>query len=124
MAIDYTIYQEQQYVHIIGTGEQTMPEMIAAVDAVANDPGFNSGYNVILDLRNADYTAELRDGDEFVTALKRLMPDFQNLFVLLVPQHLHVLAKLYSVLAAAGGFERMKCTVDINDALEWCDIDK
>ena len=122
MTLDYTIYPEQQYAHVIGIGKQTMPEMIATVDAVGDDPEFNSGYNLIFDLQNGDYTAELRDGDDFVVALKRRMPDFQNLFILLVPKHLHVLAKLYSVLAAAGGFDRMKCTTDMNEALEWCGI--
>ena len=124
MAIDYTIHPEQRYVHVIGTGKQTMPGMIAVVDAVADDPEFNPDYTVLFDLHNGDYTAELRDGDDFVSALKRRMPDFQNLFVLLVPGHLHVLAKLYSILAAAGGFDRMKCTVDVNEALEWCGINK
>jgi hypothetical protein len=122
--IDYTIYPEQQYAHVIGIGKQTMPEMIASVDAVADDPEFNSGYNLIFDLQDGDYTAELRDGDDFVVALKRRMPDFQNLFILVVPKHLHVLAKLYSVLAAAGGFDRMKCTVDMTEAFEWCGIHK
>ena len=122
MAIGYTIYPEQHYVHVIGTGKQTMPEMIATVDAVTDDPEFTPDYNVIFDLQNGDYTAELRDGDDFVVALKRRMPDFKSLFILLVPKHLHVLAKLYSVLAAAGGFDRMKCTVNMNEALEWCGI--
>jgi hypothetical protein len=124
MSIDYTIYPEQQYAHVICIGKQTMPEMIATVDAVADDPEFNSGYNLIFDLQDGDYTAELRDGDDFVVALKRRMPDFRNLFILVVPKHLHVLAKLYSVLAAAGGFDRMKCTVDMTEAFEWCDIRK
>lgn len=124
MAIDYTIHPEQRYVHVAGIGKQSMPEMIAVVDAVADDPEFHSDYNVLFDLQKGDYTAELRDGDDFVVALKRRIPDFQNLFILLVPKHLHVLAKLYSVLAAAGGFDRMKCTTDMDEALEWCGIRK
>jgi len=122
MAISYSIYPEQQYVHVIGTGMQTMPEMIAAVDAIAEDPAFNPDYSVLFDLCQGDYTAELQDGDDFVVALKRRMPDFQNKFALVVPQYLHVLAKLYSVLAAVGGFDRMKCFLDINEAKTWCGL--
>jgi hypothetical protein len=124
MAIDYTIHPEQRYAHVTGIGKQSMPEMIAVVDAVADDPEFNSDYHVLFDLKKGNYTAELRDGDDFVVALKRRMPDFQNLFILLVPKDLHVLAKLYSVLAAAGGFDRMKCTTDLDEALGWCGIQK
>ncbi|MEN8255434.1 MAG: hypothetical protein ABFR33_08190, partial [Verrucomicrobiota bacterium] len=109
MAISYTIYPERQFVHVIGTGQQTMTEMIDAVDAVAEDPAFKPDYCVLFDLFQGDYTAELQDGDDFVVALKRRMPDFQNKFALIVPQYLHVLAKLYSVLAAVGGFDRMRC---------------
>ena len=124
MAIDYTIHPEHRYVHVIGIGKQSMPEMIAVVDAVTDDPGFNPDVNVIFVLQKGDNTAELRDGDDFVVVLKRRMPDFQNPFILLVPKHLHVLAKLYSVPAATGGFDRMKCTTDMNEALEWCGIRK
>ena len=122
MAINYTIYPEQHYVHVIGTGVQTMSEMIAAVDAVAEDPAFNPDYSVLFDLCRGDYTAELQDGDDFVTALKRRMPDFQNRFALVVPQYLHVLAKLYSVLAAVGGFDRMRCFLNLDDARAWCGL--
>ncbi len=123
MAIDYTILPEQGYVHIMCTGKQTMPEMVEVVDAVADDPAFDSDYCVIFDLINGDYTAELRDGDDFVAALKRRIPDFNNKFALIVPQHLQVLAKLYSVLAAVGGFDRMKCFLDMDEARAWCGLD-
>ena len=122
MAIDFTIYPERHYVHVCGTGKQTMPEMVAVVDAMVDDPEFDATHCVIFDLRNADYTAELRDGDDFAAALKRRMPDFQDRFALVVPAHLHVLAKLYSVLAAVGGFDRMKCFLEIDRAFEWCGI--
>ena len=122
MAIDYTIYADQGYVHVVGIGKQTMPEMVAVVDAIAEDPEFNFSYSVIFDLRKGNYTAELRDGEDFVSVLKRRMEQFQNKFALLVPETLHVLAKLYSVLATVGGFDRMKCFLDIEKAKEWCGI--
>ncbi len=124
MAINYTIHAEQRYVHIVGTDRQTMPEMIAVVDAVAEDPDFDSTYPVLFDMRNGDYTAELKDGDDFVVALKRRIPDFDDKFALVVPPHLHVLAMLYSVLAATGGFDRMKCFTNLNKALEWTGIQR
>lgn len=122
MAIYYTIYPDQHYVHIIGTGTQTMTGMVAVVDAVAEDPLFNSEYCMLFDLLEGNYTAELRDGDDFVSALKRRMPDFQNKIALLVPPHLQTLAKLYSVLATVGGFDRMECFLDCDEAKAWCGI--
>ena len=122
MTISYTIHPEQCYVHVIGVGQQTMGEMIAVVDALAEDLTFNPNYSVIFDISNGDYTAELKDGDEFVAALKRRMSDFKNKFALVVPPHLQVLAKLYSVLATVGGFDRMQCFLDIDQARQWCGI--
>jgi hypothetical protein len=122
MAIDYTIHKNERYVHVIGTARQTMPEMIAVVDAIAENPEFDSSYPVIFNLRNGDYTAELRDGDDFIAAIRRRLPDFQDKFALVVPPHLQVLAKLYSVLAAAGGFDRMQCFLDLEEAMDWCGI--
>lgn len=122
MALDYTICPERGYVNVIGTGKQTMPEMVAAVDAVVEDPQFDSNFIVLFDLRGTSYTAELRDGDDFVKALKRRMPDLQNKFALVVPEHLQPLAKLYTILAAVSGFNRSKCFIDIDKAKAWCGL--
>ena len=122
MAINYIIYPDQRYVHIHAVGPQKMPEMIATVDMIAEDPLFDSSYCVIFDFLKGDYKAELRDGDDFVAALKRRAPDFQNRIALLVPEHLHALGKLYSVLAAVGGFDRMNCFADPEKARTWCGI--
>jgi hypothetical protein len=121
-SLTYTIYPESRMVHAIGIGQLKMPAMIDVVDAIAEDPAFHSDYCVLFDLRNADYRAELSDGDAFVTALMRRKEFFQSKFALIVPEHLHFLAKLYSVLAATGGFDRMKCFTDIKAAREWCGL--
>lgn len=122
MTLRYDIDADKAHARITGEGQLTMPAMIDAVDRVADDPGFRSEFSVILDLREADYRGELRDGDAFVTALKRRMDDFQNNFALLVPEELHFLAKLYSVLARAGGFDRMQCFTDVGEACRWCGL--
>jgi len=122
MTLRYEINPTDKVVHVIGTGMLPMPEMIAIVDEVAEDPVFQSDFCMLFDLREADYTAELKDGDAFVSALKRRMDDFQNKFALIVPEHLHFLAKLYSVLAEVGGFDRMQCFIDFNEARRWCGL--
>lgn len=122
MPLQYEINLAEGYVHVVGTGMLLMPEMIAVVDEVAEDPAFQPGFRVLFDLRNGDYNAELRDGDAFVSALKRRMADFQDRFALIVPEHLHFLAKLYSVLAEVGGFDRMKCFTDFDEARKWCGL--
>jgi hypothetical protein len=96
--------------------------MIDVVDVIAGDPSFCSEFCVLFDLRDADYRAELSDGEAFVTALMRRKDFFQNKFALIVPEHLHFLAKLYSVLAATGGFDRMQCFTDIEAARKWCEL--
>ena len=122
MAIDYVIHTDRKYVHVKGTGQQRMPGMIAVVNDIVSDPEFLPDYNVIFDLHEGGYTAELNDGNDFVAALKLRMADFRSLFILVVPASLLPLAKIYSVLAATGGFDRMKCTTDLHTALEWCGV--
>jgi len=120
--LSYIIHPESLYVHVTGIGQLKMPAMIDVVDAIAEDPAFDSDYCVLFDLRGGDYRAELSDGDAFVKALMRRKEFFQNKFALIVPEHLHFLAKLYSVLAATGGFDRMSCFTDIDAACEWCGL--
>ena len=120
MGLLYGIDPTQGHVRISGTGALKMAEMIAAVEQVAEDPRFCPQFTVILDLRNADYAAELKDGNAFVGVLKRRQSDFLNRFALLVPESLHFLAQLYCVLADTGGFDRMQCFRSIDAAEEWC----
>jgi hypothetical protein len=122
MAIHHEINSACAVARIIGEGRLTMPAMIAAVDRLAEAPEYRSSYAVIFDLRAADYVAELSDGEAFVGVLKRRMSDFQGSFALVVPEPLHFLARLYSVLAAASGFDRMRCFTDMEDACAWCGI--
>lgn len=105
---------------ITGIGQVKMPEMIRAVDAVAEDPRFTAGCAVIFDLRGANYTADIDDGTAFVDVLRRRMAIFQGGFALVVPENLHGLARLYTVLARVGGYERMQCFLQIDEARAWC----
>jgi len=122
MGMRYEIDQAVANVRIIGTGHLSMPEMISVVDAVAEDPRFCSNFTVIFDIRNANYTAELNDGDAFVAALKRREVNFQNRFALVVPESIHILAKLFCLLAQVSGIDRMQCFTDIGEARKWCGI--
>lgn len=97
-----------------------MPEMIAVVDRIAEDPGFRSDFYLVFDIREAEYTAEIDDGDAFVAVLQRRGDYFRNRIALVVPEALHVLAKLFCLLAHAKGIERMQCFTDIGKAREWC----
>lgn len=99
-----------------------MPAMIEVVETVAEDPAFCSDYSVLFDLSNADYMAELSDGDAFMKVLLKRKEQFQNRFALLVPDHLLFLAKLYSVLARTGGFDRMASFTEPQQARDWCGI--
>ena len=97
-----------------------MTEMVAAVDAVAEDARFIPHFGVIFSLLNATYAAELPDGEVFADALNRRQKDFQGPFALVVPPSLHVLAQLFCVLARTGGFDRMRCFLDAAEAENWC----
>jgi hypothetical protein len=104
---------------MIGTGRLTMPEMIAVVDQIADDPRFRSDFPVLFDIRDAEYTAELNDGNEFVAALDRRESAFQKRFALVVPPSLQLLGTLFCLLAQVKGVDRMKCFTDMRDANEW-----
>jgi len=122
MSLSYTIDPEYEHIRITGLGPLTMPSMIAVVDAVAEDIRFDSSFSVVFDLTRADYTAELSDGDAFVSALKRRLEDFQGKFALAVPESLHFLAQMYCVMARLGGFDRMQCFTDLDETKKWCGL--
>ena len=103
-----------------GAGIVVGPLTRDAVDAVADDPRFRHDFSVVFDIRAGRYAGELGDGDAFVAVLKRRRDAFQGRFALLVPESLQFLGKLYCVLAAAGGFDRMQCFTDGREACRWC----
>ena len=120
MGLRHEVELAAGHVRIIGTGRLTMPEMIAAVDAVAEDPRFCSHFTVTFDIREGDYTAEMDDGDMFVAALKRREADFQNRNALVVPPSLRVLGRLFCLLAQVSGLDRFQSFTDMAEARAWC----
>jgi hypothetical protein len=119
MGIRYRIDLSRVLVHVIGAGRLTMPEMITVVDQIADDPRFSSDFPVLFDIRDAEYTAELNDGDEFVAALDRRESAFQKRFALVVPRSLQVVATLFCLLAQVKGIDRIRCFTDMREAHEW-----
>jgi hypothetical protein len=122
MPLAYEIVAEDPQVRVVGTGAVSMASMIAIIQQVAADPRFRSQFTVTFDLRATTYTAELADGEALVAVLRQKKTDFQNRFAVVVPDALHVLGKLYCLLAAMGGFDKIKCFPSIEEAQAWCRI--
>ncbi|MCE9614285.1 MAG: hypothetical protein K8T26_08415 [Lentisphaerae bacterium] len=120
MALHYEIDPPAGRVQIVGQDVVTMTGMIAIVEAVASDARFRPHYTVLFDLRHARYTAELRDGDALAAVLKLKKNDFQNRFAVVVSPSLHILAKLYCLLADMAGFDHIQCFTDFAEAETWC----
>jgi hypothetical protein len=120
MGLSHDMDPSEALVRVVGTGALTMPQMIAAVDRAAEDPRFHSDFAVVFDIRAGDYVPELDDGQAFAAALGRREEAFQGQFALVVPEHLHFLARLYCVVAEVAGVDRMKAFTDIDEALAWC----
>ena len=120
MPLHFDINSAESHVRITGTGSLTMGAMIAVIQQVAEDPSFRSHFTVTLDLRAATYTAELSDGDALVAVLRQKKSDFQNRFAVVAPESLHFLARLYCALATMGGFDRIQCFTNIEEAHAWC----
>ncbi len=119
MGIRYSIDPSRALVQVIGRGRITMTEMTAAIDQIADHPQFRSDFPVVFDIRDAEYTAEINDGNEFVAALDRRESAFQKRFALVVPQSLQVLATLFCLLARVKGVDRIRCFIDMREAHEW-----
>jgi len=119
MPVDYDIAPEKMHVTVVGTGKVSMSIMISIFDQIAADPRFHSHFTVLLDLRNGRYTAELADGDALAAVLKQKRTDFQNRLALVVPESLHLLARLYCTLVALGGFDKIQCFTDMEKAEAW-----
>ena len=122
MPLKYDVDPDRAHVTVVGNGDLAMSEMIAVVERVAEDRRFRPHFSLIFDLRNADYAAELTDGDAFAEVLRRRRDDFEGEFALLVSENLHFLARLYCVLASLGGFPRMHCFTDIEEARTACGL--
>jgi hypothetical protein len=120
MGLTYNIDASAMQVRIVGSGPLTMAQMLAVVDRVAEDPLFRSLYTVIYDIRRVDYTAQLEDGDAFAAALKHREASFQKRFAIVVPEYLHVLARLYCLVASVAGVDRLKCFTEMEEAVTWC----
>jgi hypothetical protein len=120
MPLSYDIVDQAPQVRIVGDGVMTMPGMIAVIAQVAADARFQSNFTVTFDLRKARYTAELADGEALAAVLRQKKTDFQNRFAVVVPESLQLLAKLYCLLAAVGGFEPIQCFTDMGKAEAWC----
>ena len=120
MPLHYDIVPSDQRATIVGEREVTMAGMIAFMDAVAADPRFQPHFTVLLDLRDADYAADLEDGEALVAVLKRKQQKFQGRFAVVVADSLYLLAKLYCVMARMGGFEQIQCFNDLPQARAWC----
>lgn len=120
MPLRYHIDPQAQQARIVGEAEVTMTGMIAVVESVAADSQFRPHYTVIFDMRAAQYTAELSDGDALAAVLKLKKQDFQNRFAVVVPPSLHILAKLYCLLSSMAGFDHIQCFTDIHAAEAWC----
>jgi len=97
-----------------------MSAMIGIIQQVSTDPHFRSHFTVTLDLRSATYTAELADGDALATVLKQKKKDFQNRFAVVVPESLHIMAKLYCLLTSMSEFDKIQCFTSMDEAQEWC----
>jgi hypothetical protein len=120
MGLGYDIVDEDSQVRVVGTGIVTMSGMIAIFQKVAEDPRFRSYFTVTFDLRKATYRAELADGDALVAVLNQKKTDFQNRLAVVVPESLHLLARLYCALTTLGGFDKIQCFTSMNQAQEWC----
>ena len=120
MPLGYDIVTEAPQVRVVGSGTVSMSAMIAIIGRVAADPRFHSHFTVTFDLRAATYTAELADGDALAAVLSQKNADFQNRFAVVVPESLHFLVRLYCALTALGGFDKIQCFASMDEAQEWC----
>lgn len=120
MPLSYDIAESTQQVTIVGDREVTMGGMIVVVNQAAMDPRFRSHYSVLFDLRTADYTADLEDGEVLAAELKQKRREIQGRFAVVVSDGLFLLAKLYCVMARMSGFENIQCFNDVDQARAWC----
>ena len=120
MGLGYDIVDEAPYVRVVGTGAVSMSGMIAIFQKVAEDPRFHSHFTVTFDLRKATHRAELADGDVLAAVLNQKKTDFQNRLAVVVPESLHLLARLYCALTTLGGFDKIQCFTSLDQAQDWC----
>jgi hypothetical protein len=109
-----------QHVRVTGRGRVTMPETIAAIEEVERDSRFRPEFSLLLDIRAADYTADLQDGEVLAEVLRARRTAAPERIAIAVPESLVFLIKLYCLLANVAGFPAIRCFTDAAAAEEWC----
>jgi hypothetical protein len=120
MPYQYTIDEPGRHVRVTGTGRITMESTIAVIDTVTGDPRFRPEFTLLMDLRAAEYTADLHDGDALAQVLRERRYEIANRFAVVVPESLFMLIKLYCLLANVAGYETIRCFIDAEEAERWC----
>ena len=120
MSFVYDIESSNKSVWVRGKGLVHMSSIVSIMDRVSADPRFRSHFKIILDIRNAQYTADLDDGHILTKAIIQNRHHFQEGIAMVVPDSLSFLARTYCQLSSLGGYDRMASFTDISEARRWC----
>ena len=119
MPLTYEIDPLAAHAQATAVGVVSMTAMIDVIERMAADPRYRTHFTIIFDLRVASYTAELSDGDALAAVLRQKKTDYQNRFAVVVGESLHLLARLYCLLANMAGFQLIRCFADMDEAQAW-----
>ena len=119
MSSEYTIDPKEGLVRIQCVGKISMAAAIEIFERVAADAHYQPHFRVLFDVRLARYTADLNDGDELVAVLRKKDRAYQNKVAVVVPESLHIIAKLYCLLSNTAGFDRIMTFTDLDQAKAW-----
>lgn len=119
MGIGYQISHEEQLATVLAEGRINLSECVKAIEDLGKDETFDPSYNVLVDLRNMEYSPSTGDAYAIVLTLRRLKTFYQGRIGLVVSgTFLFGMARMTGLLAEAAGFSMVPFQ-DYDLAYQW-----
>ena len=103
---------------VVGKGRISFDSSVKAMHTLANDPGFNPDYNIIVDLRAINYHPTYKEVLDIKNNLVFMKASFGKKIAIVTNGFMMALAELVSRLSQLSGMT-VSAFSDIDTAREW-----
>ncbi len=119
MACEFAFRDRDRRIQVTARGQVDFRESLAAGVALTKRPDFQPDYNVLVDVREIEFSPSAPEIEDFGRALARFKESFQGRIAVLVEGLLMFgLARMTCSVAEANGFP-MRPFTDLEEACAW-----
>jgi len=120
MPSDIRIIKAHEFMQVSPEGHIDLEEAKNVLGEVASVAAPSDAYDVVLDVRNAQFELDVNDLWELAAELHRVRGAFSRRTAVLVPPERSDYAGFFAILAQERGFE-LSAFTHLGDAMEWLD---